>query len=68
MYADEEDDASQVSNEPLVESISDIEDEEIDHLIAGEAEIKMNEIIWDSMFKDWEEEQKGIYIEFIHIH
>lgn len=43
----------------IVESLSDIDDEEIDALIATEQEARMNEIIWNSLNKDWEVLQKG---------
>jgi len=55
---DNEEDEVEEAGEPEIESLSDIDDEEIDSLINNESEVRMNEIIWQNMYSDWEEKQK----------
>jgi len=58
IYSEYPEDEAQEPEEHIEESLSDIDDAEIDLLINDSAEIRMNEIIWDSMYSDWEKEKK----------
>jgi len=68
-YGDEEDMPTQVYGyeeeeekpgcEIECESLSDIDDDEIEYMINDENEVRINEMIWKSMYGDWEKEREA---------
>ena len=52
--------AEEEETEPVEESLSDLNEDEINLLINDDTEVRMNEIIWESMYSDWEKEQQGL--------
>lgn len=46
---------------PEEESLSDLDDDEIDAMINDDSEVRINEMIWESMYSEWEKERQGAY-------
>lgn len=57
----DEEEMTETTSGETAESLSDIEDEEVEEFIATPEEAQVNGIIWEKMFSDWEIKKREFF-------